>query len=237
MMNKDLLKTSAGAFGVALDETALQRFAVYADFLREYNEKVNLTAITDPNGIVVKHFADSLALLKYVDLPNGAAVCDVGTGAGFPGMAILIARPDLKVTLMDSVNKKLEFLRQLAAKLEVSPEIVHIRAEDAGHDPRFREQFDCVTARAVSQLNKLSEYCVPLVKQNGVFVPLKAPLAEEEAAAGKSAAGKLGCRLKERFSYEIPGGDGREVLIFEKKSHTPTLYPRKSAVISKSPLK
>lgn len=237
MMNKDLLKTSAGAFGVLLDETALQRFAVYADFLREYNKKVNLTAITDPDEIVVKHFTDSLALLKYAQLPQGATVCDVGTGAGFPGMAILIARTDLNVTLMDSVNKKLEFLRQLADMLELRPEIVHIRAEDAGHDLRFREQFDCVTARAVSQLNKLSEYCVPLVRQNGVFVPLKAPLSEEEAAAGKSAAGKLGCRLRERFTYEIPGGDGREVLIFEKKSRTPTLYPRKSAVIAKNPLK
>lgn len=237
MMNKDLLKTSAGAFGVLLDETALQRFSVYADFLREYNEKVNLTAITDPDEIVVKHFTDSLALLKYAQLPQGATVCDVGTGAGFPGMAILIARTDLNVTLMDSVNKKLEFLRQLSDMLELKPEIVHIRAEDAGHDLRFREQFDCVTARAVSQLNKLSEYCVPLVRQNGVFVPLKAPLSEEEAAAGKSAAGKLGCRLRERFTYEIPGGDGREVLIFEKKSRTPTLYPRKSAVIAKNPLK
>ena len=233
----EALQAQAAAFGVVLSDKQLCQFDLYAAELIAYNEKVNLTAITAPEEIVTKHFVDSLALLGQIEIPEGATLADVGTGAGFPGMALLIARPDLRVMLMDSVNKKLEFLRQLSVKLELTPEIVHIRAEDAGKDPKYREQFDIVTARAVSQLNKLAEYCVPLVKPGGEFVPLKAPLSEEEAASGKAAAGKLGCRLLTVKQYEIPCGDSREVPIFEKRSHTPSNYPRPAAQIAKNPLK
>ena len=232
----EALKFQAAAFGVDLTDVQLRQFDLYAAELIAYNEKVNLTAITAPDEIVTKHFVDSLALLGQITVPEGASLADVGTGAGFPGMALLIARPDLRVTLMDSVNKKLEFLRQLSIKLELDPEIVHIRAEDAGRDPKYREHFDCVTARAVSQLNKLAEYCVPLVRPGGTFAPLKAPLTDEEAETGKLAAGKLGCRLLEIKRYQIPGGDGREVLIFEKRSHTPSDYHRPGAKIYKTPL-
>lgn len=233
----EALKFQAAAFGVDLTDIQLRQFDRYAAELIAYNENVNLTAITASDEIVTKHFVDSLALLGLISVPEGASLADVGTGAGFPGMALLIARPDLRVALMDSVNKKLDFLRQLAATLDLNPEIVHIRAEDAGRDPKYREHFDYVTARAVSQLNKLAEYCVPLVIPGGTFAPLKAPLTDEEAETGKLAAGKLGCRLLEIKRYQIPGGDNREVLIFEKRSHTPSNYPRPGAKISKTPLK
>ena len=236
-IDKTLFQSHLAAFGLALDETALDRFDVYARELIAYNEKVNLTAITDPDGIVLKHFADSLALLSFVDLPEGARVCDVGTGAGFPGMALLIARPDLKVTLFDSVNKKLDFLRYLSGELGLAPGIVHARAEEAGREPKYRETFDLATARAVASLDKLSEYCVPLVKRGGVFAPMKAPLTDEERENGLAAAGKLGAKLRGKQSYTLPGGDKREVLIFEKRSLTPSVYPRPAAKIAKSPIK
>ena len=236
-IDRELFLKNLAAFGLTLDERAVGRFDRYAALLIGYNEKVNLTAITAPEEIALKHFVDSLALLSFVDLPEGARVADVGTGAGFPGMALLVARPDLRVTLFDSVNKKLDFLRFLSGELGLSPEIVHIRAEDAGHDPAYRETFDLVTARAVASLDRLSEYCVPLVKRGGLFVPMKAPLTEEERENGLRAAGKLGAKLKEGKSYVLPGGDGREVLVFEKRSLTPSNYPRPAAKIAKSPLK
>ncbi len=236
-IDKEALKSAAFAVNVTLGERALDMFDTYAARLIETNVRVNLTAITEPAEIVTKHFADSLALLGLFEIPEGAKVADVGTGAGFPGLALLIARPDLQVTLMDSVNKKLEFLRILCKELGLNPEIVHIRAEDAGRDPAYRESFDLVTARAVASLDRLAEFCVPLVRQGGLFFPLKAPLSEEEADSGRAAAGKLGCRLAETKAYVIPGGDAREIPVFEKRSHTPSIYPRPAAKIAKNPLK
>lgn len=237
MISKDLFFSCTEEIGIHIDEETFQKFDRYAVLLREYNEKVNLTAITDADGITVKHFADSLFLLKYVKPGNGAKVCDVGTGAGFPGMALLLARPDLNVTLFDSVNKKLEFIRFLCRELDVQAEIVNIRAEDAGKSPLYREKYDLATARAVASLNKLSEYCVPLIKIGGQFTPLKAVLSDEEKKDGIKAAEKLGCTLKDDKLYEIRKGEGREILIFEKISHTSPKYPRNPALVSKNPLK
>ena len=236
MISKELFERCAGEIGLTLPEDAFLLFDTYAARLVQYNEKVNLTAITAPDEIVIKHFADSLCLLKYVQVPENAAVCDVGTGAGFPGMCLRLARPDLRVTLFDSVNKKLDFLRALAAELGVDVNIVHCRAEDAGRDPAFREQYDVATARAVAALNKLGEYCVPLVKKGGFFAPMKAPLQPEELRQGAAAAKTLGAKLKEQYEYSLPTGDARTVLLFEKISQTPTKYPRVSAQIAKTPL-
>ena len=236
MISKELFDACVREIGLALPENAFTQFDRYAELLCEYNEKVNLTAITDPDGITVKHFADSLYFLKYVDVPTGAGLCDVGTGAGFPGVCLKLARPDLQLTLFDSVNKKLDFLRFLSKELGFDAEIVHVRAEEAGQTPRYRARFDFATARAVAALNKLCEYCVPLVKQGGCFVPLKAELSDEERTSGSAAAHIVGARLKEAFRYTLPNGDYRELLIFEKKSQTPTKYPRVSAQIAKSPL-
>ena len=237
MIPRDLFDACVREIGITLPEEAFARFDRYAALLTEYNEKVNLTAITDPAGVTVRHFADSLYLLKYTDLPEGAAVCDVGTGAGFPGVCLKLARPDIRLTLLDSVNKKLEFLRFLSAELGFEAQIVHCRAEEAGRDPAFREQFDLSTARAVAALNKLSEYCVPLVKVGGCFAPMKGELMPEEKTQGSAAARILGAKRTADYLYQLPGGDRREIILFEKISQTPSKYPRVSAQIAKSPLK
>lgn len=236
MINKELLKKGADSFGVELTDVQLEQFDVYAALLADYNTKVNLTSITSPDEIVEKHFTDSLALLKFAQIKQGSRLCDVGTGAGFPGAALCIARPDLKVTLFDSINKKLEFIRLLAKETGITPDIITARAEDAGRNPAYREKFDVATARAVAELNRLSEYCIPLVKKGGIFAPLKAVLSKEEEQRGFGAAANLGCRLKEKYLYSLPGGDSREIIVFEKISDTNAKYPRNSAQISKKPL-
>lgn len=236
MISKELFDRAAALLSFPLPENAFARFDVYAQRLTDYNEKVNLTAITDPDEIVVKHFLDSLLLLNAVSLPAGAAVCDVGTGAGFPGMCLALARPDLKITLFDSVNKKLEFLRLLASELDLPVSVVTIRAEDAGRSPLYREAFDLATARAVAQLNKLSEYCLPLVRVGGLFAPMKAPMSAEEWQRGVGAAANLGAKLKVRRAYALPDGAEREVPVFEKIKITPPKFPRNAAQIAKKPL-
>ena len=235
-ISEELLLQGAAAIGLTPDADAVRRFDAYARLLAEYNEKVNLTAITDPDGIVMKHFTDSLYLTKFAPLTAGLRVCDVGTGAGFPGVCLLIARPDLRLTLFDSIRKKLDFLRFLLRELDLEAEIVVSRAEDAGRDPAFREMFDLATARAVAELNRLSEYCVPLVRVGGTFAPMKAPLTEEEAQRGIGAAANLGAKLVRRERYCLPEGSGREILLFEKISPTPPKYPRNPAQIAKKPL-
>ena len=163
MINKSLLKREAEKIGVLLDETALDRFDLYAEMLVETNKTLNLTAITDPDEIVYKHFVDSLALLSCVNFKDNAKVIDVGTGAGFPGVVLLIARPDLKMTLLDGTNKRLVFIANVLDELGLEADIVHMRAELAGKNKTFREQYDIVTARAVASLNILSEYCFCLL--------------------------------------------------------------------------
>ena len=235
-ISQELLLTGCNSIGLHPDPETVLRFDAYAKLLAEYNEKVNLTAITTPDGIVNKHFIDSLFLLRYVSLNGGDKLCDVGTGAGFPGMALLCANPSLRVTLFDSVNKKLEFLRLLAGELGLTVEIVKTRAEEAGRSPAYREQFDVVTARAVAQLNVLSEYCVPLVRLNGCFAPLKAVMTEEEAQRGFGAAVTLGAKKVRRERYAIPDGSEREIVVFQKISTTQGKYPRNASQIAKKPL-
>ena len=235
-ISKELLCSGCEAVGLTLDDTAIDRFDAYARQLVLYNEKVNLTAITAPDEIVDKHFVDSLYLTKYVSIADGTKLCDVGTGAGFPGLALLIASPLLQITLMDAVNKKLDFLRSLTSELGLSAEIVHTRAEDAGRNATYREAFDVATARAVAQLNLLSEYCVPLLKVEGVFAPLKAPLTDEERQRGIGAAANLGATVEKTERYTLPDGSEREIIVFRKKRETNKKYPRNPAQIGKKPL-
>lgn len=236
MISKELLLSGCREIGFEPDENALDRFDAYAALLKDYNEKVNLTAITDPDGIVVKHFIDSLYLTKFVPLQKDMKAADVGTGAGFPGVALLIAEPGLCLTLFDSVNKKLDFIRFLLKELGLEAQVITSRAEDAGRKPEFREKFDLVTARAVAQMNMLSEYCVPLVKNGGLFAPLKAPLSVEEEQRGFCAAANLGCKIEKKVLYTLPDGSEREVILCRKTSATPAKYPRNAAQISKKPL-
>ncbi len=222
--------------GINCDQKAIERLSLYADQLREWNEKINLTAITDPEGIVVKHFLDCALLLKYVDLKEGAKVIDVGTGAGFPGMVLKILRPDIELTLMDGLNKRLVFLEEVLNKLELQAKTVHLRAEEAGKKEEFRENYDLVTARAVAKLNVLYEYCLPLCKTGGIFCSMKGPSAAEEIKEGAKAAGILGGKKAQVFYETLTGDEQRAFVITKKISQTSPKYPRASAKIAKQPL-
>lgn len=234
---KDLLKEKAEMFHVKLDEKALDRFDIYGKLLVEWNEKINLTAITDPEGVTIKHFLDSITIFSYVDIPEGAKVIDVGTGAGFPGLAMLIARPDLQMTLMDSTKKRLTVIEDILEKIGLSADVVHSRAEDAGKNKDFREQYDFSTARAVTNLRDLAEYCLPFVKVGGSFVPMKSAKTQEEIAEGKKAIHVLGGQITKVDTFELLDCGERTIINVKKISSTPAKYPRPSAKIAKNPIK
>ena len=222
--------------GIFYDDTVLSRLEKYADMLCEWNEKINLTAITDPEGIVVKHFLDCALLLKQINIPENAKVVDVGTGAGFPGVVLKIFRPDIELTLLDGLNKRLVFLNEVLNALDLSARTVHMRAEEAGKAAAHREKYDLVTARAVARLNTLYEYCLPLCKIGGVFCSMKGPSAAEELSEAKKAAGILGGGKAEIKTETLTGEETRSFVITKKISQTPPKYPRISAKISKQPL-
>lgn len=236
-ISKSLLKEKAALYGAELDEKALERFDTYARLLVEWNEKINLTAITEPDEIVIKHFVDSLSIFSAVEIPEGARVIDVGTGAGFPGVAMLIARPDLDITLMDSTNKKLNVIRDILENIGLEANVVHKRAEEAGQSKDFRESYDFATARAVSNLRDLSEFCLPFVKVGGTFVSMKSAKADEEIEEGKKAISVLGGRIKEKKRFNLEDAGERTVILIEKSSSTPAKYPRPSAKMSKNPIR
>lgn len=232
----DLLREKAAEYGISLDEKALERFDIYAKLLVEWNEKINLTAITEPEEIVIKHFLDCLTVFSKVEIKEGAKIIDVGTGAGFPGLVMLIARPDLKMTLMDSLNKRLNVIKDILDKLELSADVVHSRAEDGGQNKAYREKYDFSTARAVSNLRDLSEYCLPFVKVGGSFIAMKAAKAEEEIAAAQKAVKTLGGTVAEKHTFELENAGERNIILIKKISSTPAKFPRPSAKIAKNPL-
>lgn len=236
-ISKQLLKEKAAVYGVELDEKALERFDIYARLLVDWNEKINLTAITEPDEIVIKHFVDSLSIFSAIEIPEGSKVIDVGTGAGFPGVAMLIARPDLDITLLDSTNKKLNVIRDILENIGLEANVVHKRAEEAGQSKDFREQYDFATARAVSNLRDLSEYCLPFVKVSGTFISLKSAKADEEIEEGKKAVSVLGGKITEKKTFELEDAGERTVILIKKFSSTPARYPRPSAKIAKNPIK
>ena len=234
---KALLKEKAEMFHVKLDEQALERFDLYGKLLVEWNEKINLTAITDPEGVTIKHFLDSLTIFNYVDIPEGAKVIDVGTGAGFPGLAMLIARPDLDITLMDSTKKRLMVIENILEAIGLKANVVHSRAEEAGQNKKFREKYDFSTARAVTNLRDLAEYCLRFVKVGGSFIPMKSAKAQEEIAEGKKAIHVLGGQIISQDSFELLDCGERTIINVKKISPTPAKYPRPSAKIAKNPIK
>lgn len=234
MINFELLREEAGKLGVRLDDKALDRFDLLEQRLLRWNQHVNLTAITDSDEIVVKHFADSLTALVNNKIPVGASLIDVGCGAGFPSLPILIARPDIEVTFLDSVGKKLSFIKEYLKYAGLCGERVHERAEIVGKDSDYRESFDVAVSRAVAPLNVLAEYCLPLVKEGGLFIALKGARSEQEL--GEAAIIKLGGKIEDIVSLELKGGDRRNVVFVRKISHTPTKYPRKAKKIDTKPL-
>lgn len=209
------------------------KLEIYADFLVKYNENVNLTAITDGREIFVKHFLDSILLLKYVDIPSNSSIIDVGTGAGFPSVPMKIYRPDLKITLLDSLNKRINFLQQLCERTQIDAEFIHGRAEDYGKESQYREKFDFSCARAVANLSVLSEYCIPFVKIGGYFLSMKGP--NEIIDESNKAVELLGGKIKSDIQYSLEN-DTRRIIAIEKISQTPTKYPRNSSQIKKKPL-
>lgn len=235
-ISKELLVTGAAQYGVTLSDEAVEKFNTYAEMLVERNKVMNLTAITDSDEIVTKHFVDSLSLLSVVDIQIGGRVIDVGTGAGFPGIPLMFARPDLNVTLLDSTKKRLAFIEDVSCETLIKPEILHSRAEDAGKLDMYREKFDLATARAVSNLRDLSEYCLPFVKKGGVFAAMKSAKAEEEILGAKKAIHVLGGQIDKKVSFDLGDAGARTVVVIKKISQTPTKYPRPSAKIAKFPI-
>lgn len=235
MIDKNRLEAKCAALGIALTGPMLDALDQYAEILVEYNQKVNLTAITDPEGIEDKHFADSLLL---ANLPETAGkLVDVGTGAGFPGVVAKIFKPELQLTLMEPTGKRVEFLKYVCAQLGLScVEFAKERAEEAARKV-WREQFDVATARGVAALPMLSEYCLPLVKVGGVFLAMKGPGAAEELAESGAALKKLGGKGSGVAEFHLPGGDVRNIIRIKKISQTPPVYPRNGGKIAKSPLK
>ncbi len=221
----------------AIDERKAEQLELYGNLLIEWNEKMNLTAITEPKEVVFKHFLDCLLFFKCIDVPENAAVIDVGTGAGFPGIVLKIARPDIKLVLLDSLNKRITFLNDVIEKLGIeNTRAVHFRAEEGAQKAEFREQFDIATARAVAPLNVLSEYCLPYVKSGGVFVSLKGPQASAEIEQAQRAISLLGGEAPTVFTEKIEQIGERSIIKIKKISQTPSRYPRNSAKISKQPL-
>lgn len=220
--------------GIELERDKYDKLALYAELLVEWNGKINLTAITDPYGITVKHFLDSALMLKYAAISDNASIIDVGTGAGFPGIPLKIMKPDIKLTLLDSLNKRVNFLNAVADKLEINAETIHSRAEDGGRNSILREKFDISCARAVAALPVLCEYCLPYVKVGGKFCAMKGP--NENYKDAFTAYHTLGAEISDAVSYELPDGDKRQLIIFNKVRATPIKYPRNSGQISKKNL-
>lgn len=236
MIDKSLLISQAAELGIEIDNEAADRFDKYAQMLVETNKTLNLTAITEPDEIVSKHFVDCLSVFKFVDFPTGAKVIDVGTGAGFPGVVLLIARPDLNITLLDSTKKRLGFVESVVSGLGLAADIVHMRAEEAGKTAEHRERYDIALARAVANMQTITEYCLPFVKTGGVFAAMKGAKAAQELAAAQGAVKKLGGQILDSAEFTLPFCGERTILKVKKISQTPPKYPRPSAQISKKPL-
>lgn len=230
----EALKKGLKDFSIEPTENLLQQFCTYEKMLADWNSRMNLTAITSHNEVISKHFVDSVACQGLI--PTKARVADVGTGAGFPGLPLAMVRPDIAVTLMDALAKRISFLDAVIQELKIeNVDTVHIRAEDAGQDKAHREQYDVVCARAVANLSVLSEYCLPLVKPGGIFLALKGREAAEEAKNAEKAIKILGgsvLEIREVFWENLE----HRVVMIQKKQHTPAPYPRKAGKPQKSPL-
>lgn len=221
-------------YDIILTEQQLTQLDKYAEMLVEWNKVMNLTAITEPQEIETKHFLDCLIASKH--FKGDEKVIDVGTGAGFPGIVLKIACPTIDLCLLDSLDKRLSFLDSVLDAIGADAQLVHARAEDAGHDPKLREAFDIGTARAVAPLNILCEYCLPFVKVGGRFVALKGSAADDELTAAQKAISETGGEFSLQKEYSLPDGSERAVLEIVKTIPTPERYPRRAPAIKKKPL-
>ncbi len=233
-----VFKKSLEEFGIILSEKQIEQFLIYYEILMEKNKVMNLTAITEYEEVVKKHFVDSLALVKAYELTGRKKVLDLGTGAGFPGIPLKIAFPNLEITLLDSLNKRINFLWDVIEELELDGiEAVHGRAEDLANKFDYREKYDLVVSRAVANLSTLSEYCLPFVKVGGFFIPYKSEKLSEELGQAKNAVKLLGGEVSGEISFNLPHSDiSRNFVKILKKKPTHAKYPRKAGLPSKEPL-
>lgn len=223
--------------GVRFFVEQLEQFFEYMELLINWNGKMNLTAITDPDEIILKHFIDSITILKEIE--DDSKLVDVGTGAGFPGIPLSIMNPTLKITLVDSLNKRLIFLQEVVKKLKLDNiKIIHARAEELGQNKEYREMFDVATSRAVANLSTLSEYLIPLVKINGKVISMKAGEAQKEINEARKAIKVLGGTIEKIDEFNLPQTDiERTIVVINKEEETPRKYPRKAGIPSKDPIK
>ncbi len=235
---KEILLHTLAEFDIELDDLVVNRLCIYNELLIEWNEKINLTALTAPEDVALKHFTDSLMLLRYIDIEKDARVrvIDVGTGAGFPGLVLKIARPDIRLTLLDSLQKRLTFLDTVCRALDIEDvELIHSRAED-GSRTELRDSFDIAVSRAVASMNTLCEYDMPYVRVGGRFIAMKGKDADKELAEAQNAINELGGKLIEKHDFILGSAGERSIIEIEKLSPTPERYPRKSKQIKNKPL-
>jgi len=237
-MNTDQFKALLAEKGIELSQKQMEQYEKYYQMLVEWNEKMNLTAITEKPDVYLKHFYDSVSAAFYFDFNKPLNLCDVGAGAGFPSIPIKIAFPEIKVTIVDSLNKRITFLEQLSKELGLEgTTFIHDRAETFGQNPSHREKYDVVMARAVARMSVLSELCLPLVKVGGTFVAMKGNQAGEELQVGEKAIAVLGGKLKSAHSFTLPVEESeRNILIINKLKATPKKYPRKPGTPNKTPI-
>ncbi len=226
------------ALGVQLTDKQVEQFITYFELLVKWNEVMNLTAITEYDGVMKKHFVDSVSLIKAYDVSKKVSVIDVGTGAGFPGLALKIAFPNLQVTLLDSLNKRIQFLNEVIQALGLQGvETIHGRAEDFAKPNKLRETFDLCVSRAVANLSTLSEYCLPYVKVGGYFIPYKSEKIVQEIEDAQRSISILGGKIVEQVAFELPDSDiYRNLVVIKKEKPTPGKYPRKAGLPSKEPI-
>lgn len=234
----NLLKEKVSTLGIELTDKQVEQFIQYFEILVEWNKVMNLTGITEYEEVVEKHFVDSLSLVKVLNLQTRETVIDIGTGAGFPGIPLKIAFPHLKITLLDSLNKRIKFLNTVIDTLALENiETIHGRAEDFAKQAEYREQYDLCVSRAVANLSTLSEYCLPYVKVGGMFVPYKSGEIDEEVKNASKAISILGGKNIDTVKFQLPGTDiGRSFVKIEKIKNTAKKYPRKAGLPSKEPL-
>ena len=221
---------------IVLNEKQIEQFYQYMELLLEWNQKINLTAITNPEEIILKHFIDSLTIAKHIK--KEAKLIDVGTGAGFPGIPLKIVREDIEITLLDSLNKRINFLKEVIEKLELTNiQTIHSRAEDLAKNKNYRERFDYATSRAVANMTTLSEYLIPFVKVGGCVICMKGAEINEETQQSQKAIAILGGKIIQKEAFQLPQSDiKRNIIILEKVKQTPMKYPRKAGMPAKEPI-
>lgn len=234
--NLDKFRNGLEKLNISLAEEQIQQFLTYYEFLVETNKVMNLTAITEFDEVIEKHFLDSLSLHQVYELNRDVYVLDMGTGAGFPGIPLKIAFPEISLVLADSLNKRIKFLQEVIDKLGLKKvEALHARAEELGRNKQYREQFDLCVSRAVANLSSLSEYCIPFVKEGGKFISYKSGEIEEEVNAAKKAITVLGGKVEDVYKFDLYE-QKRSFVIIGKQKKTPKAYPRKAGTPTKSPL-